>query len=351
VRKEILMRCGVVSILLATALSAPVSAHHSAARFILAQSVSVDGLVTRYEWANPHVYIYVTETRADGTTTEWEIEAQPPAMMRRVGWSRETLAVGDTVRVTGAPARDPSSKSLLLAALHKADTALFDAQKLRAAMSGNDGPSGEGAHRPSANGLDGVWLTLSNFETVASFARPAARFELTDAGATALAAFDEATMSPAIDCVPMPAPTATIVPDVKRITIRDDAILIAGEFDAGERIIHLADTGAARASTPPPSLQGHSIGRWEGKTLIVETTAFAPHALGLGLGLASSPQKRLVERLTLDADGTGLAYEFELTDEAMLAAPVTGKLSWVYRPDLEFRPEPCDLDNARRFLN
>ena len=102
------MRRTVFAVLLAVVVTAPATAHHSAARFILAQSVMVDGVVTRYEWANPHVYIYVTETNTAGEAVEWEIECQPPAMMRRVGWSRETLAVGDTVRLTGAPSRNPS---------------------------------------------------------------------------------------------------------------------------------------------------------------------------------------------------------------------------------------------------
>jgi hypothetical protein len=271
-------------------------------------------------------------------------------MMRRIGWSRETLAVGDAVRLTGAPARNPSSKTLLLTSLHKAEAALYDGQSLRAAMSG-DGRSADAAAAPTADGLDGVWVTLASFDVVAGFARPAARFQLTEAGAASVAAFDEATMSPAIDCIPLPAPAATIVPDVKRISVEEGSVRIAGEFDSGERVIHVASGGAnADSSAPQPSLQGHSIGRWEGKTLVIETTAFVPHALGLGLGLESSPAKRLVERLTLEDDGTGLAYEFELTDPEVLVTPVTGKLRWVYRPDLAFMPEACDRENARRFL-
>jgi hypothetical protein len=78
------MRCGVL-VLLTIVITTPATAHHSAARFILAQSVTVEGVVRRYEWANPHVYIYVSETTAAGEVVEWEIEGQPPAMMRRVG--------------------------------------------------------------------------------------------------------------------------------------------------------------------------------------------------------------------------------------------------------------------------
>jgi Family of unknown function (DUF6152) len=345
------MRRSVLTLLLTAVVAAPATAHHSAARFVLAQSVTVSGVVTRYEWANPHIYIYVSETdAAGGEAVEWEIEGQPPSMMRRIGWSRETLAVGDAVRLTGAPSRNSSNKSLLLMSLHKAEVALYDAQRLRAAMSG-DGRSADAVAPPVAGGLDGVWVTLMNLEVVSGFARPAARFKLTEAGAASLAAFDEATMSPAIDCIPLPAPAATIVPDVKRISVGDGSIRIAGEFDAGERVVHVAASGAKPDSpAPQPSVQGHSIGRWEGQTLVIETTAFAPHAYGHGLGLRSSPAKRLVERLTLDDDGTGLAYEFELTDPEVLAAPVTGTFRWVYRPDLTFMPEPCDRENARRFL-
>jgi Family of unknown function (DUF6152) len=343
---ENLMRCAVF-VLLSMVVAAPAVAHHSAARFDLKQSVTVNGVVTRYDWANPHVYIYVTETTAAGEAVEWEIEGQPPAMLRRMGWSRETLAVGDVVSLTGVPLRDSSAKTLLLSTMHKADAALYDGKNFIAVL--NAGSVSGGAAAPSADGLDGVWVTVANFEVVSSFARPAARFQLTEAGAASVAAFDEATMSPSIDCVPLPAPAATIAPDVKRISVQDGSIRIAGEFDAGERVVHITG-GGAEAPAPLPSIQGHSIGHWEGKTLVIETTGFAPHANGLGLGLKSSPTKRLVERLTLDDDAKGLTYEFEVVDSEVLAAPVTGKLHWVYRPDLAFMPEPCNRENARRFL-
>src|SRR5688500_6507581 len=167
------MRRAILALLFAVVVTAPATAHHSAARFILAQSVTVDGVVTRYEWANPHVYIYVTETNAAGETVEWEIEGQPPAMMRRIGWLRETLAVGDAVRLTGAPSRNPSNKSLLLTSMHKAEASLYDGQKLRAAMSGDGRRPDATTTAPIAGGLGGVWVTLVNFELVSSFARPA----------------------------------------------------------------------------------------------------------------------------------------------------------------------------------
>jgi hypothetical protein len=106
-------------------------------------------------------------------------------------------------------------------------------------------------------------------------------------------------------------------------------------------------------SAPPaartPSVQGHSVGRWEGATLVVETTDFAPHSGGLGFSLPSSPKKRLTERLTLEENGRALAYAFEVADPEMLGAPISGASRWVYSPDVEFAPVACNLDNARRF--
>src|SRR5262249_52184357 len=99
------------------------------------------------------------------------------------------------------------------------------------------------------------------------------------------------------------------------------------------------------------SIQGHSIGHWEGKTLVIDTARFASHASGNAYGLPSGAGKHLVERLTLDADGTTLAYHFELADPEFLAAPVTADLRFVFRPDLKYAPPKCSRENARRFAH
>ena len=84
--------------------------------------------------------------------------------------------------------------------------------------------------------------------------------------------------------------------------------------------------------------------------LIVDTSHFGDHRNGNARGLSSGSRKHLVERFELDADGKSLTYRFELEDLEYLAAPVTGEMRWAYRPDLEFAPIACELDNARRFI-
>jgi hypothetical protein len=98
-----------------------------------------------------------------------------------------------------------------------------------------------------------------------------------------------------------------------------------------------------------PSLMGHSIGRWEGDTLVIDTVAFTPHDVGI-LFLPSGPGKHLFERLTLTADRTALDYTFTIEDPAVLAAPVSYTARWNHRPDLEFTGELCDPEVARRPL-
>src|SRR5262245_33168583 len=99
--------------------ASPAIAHHSNAAFDSAQTISLEGVVTRYEWANPHVYLWIAARSADGKTVEWEIEGQPPAMLRRLGWSQDTLAVGDAIQAVGNPSRNPKQSRILLVSLKR----------------------------------------------------------------------------------------------------------------------------------------------------------------------------------------------------------------------------------------
>jgi hypothetical protein len=99
-----------------------------------------------------------------------------------------------------------------------------------------------------------------------------------------------------------------------------------------------------------PSLQGHSIGRWDGSALVIDTVGFTPHREGAGFGIPSGPSKHLIERLALDPDRTTLTYEFTVEDPLSLTTPVTRSLQWAYRPDLEPTGQQCDPEIATKFL-
>src|SRR5579863_4158474 len=84
----------------------PTYAHHSVgAEFDLSKRIVLQGRVTKIEWMNPHVYLYV-DVRADGKTANWACETAGPNTLERQGWSRTSLRIGDRITVVGYRARD-----------------------------------------------------------------------------------------------------------------------------------------------------------------------------------------------------------------------------------------------------
>jgi hypothetical protein len=317
-------------------------AHHSSSMYDDKQSVTVEGTVAKFEWSNPHVYIYLKQMTTGGQTLEWEIEASPPSILGRLGWSRDTLHVGDAITVIGRPARDASKKSLLPNEIKRGDITLFDRKgELTRLASADAVPSTPTTHA----GLDGIWVTLLALKVEEQL--DPEKLSLTTEGAAALKRFDEKKMHPGANCVPNPAPVLMITPDLKRITRGDGVILIDGEFDGAQRTIHMNVSTHDSASA---SIQGHSIGKWQDNSLVIDTTKFAYYAIGNGYGLPSGAKKHLVERLTPGTDGASLTYHFEMTDPEFLAAPVEGDVQWVFRPNLKYAPLKCDPENARRFI-
>jgi hypothetical protein len=84
--------------------AAPAFAHHSVALYDTDNLTTVKGVVTMIEWTSPHVFVYFA-AEENGESVTWSMELDPPVLLRRYGWSKETVNVGDTITCTGAPAR------------------------------------------------------------------------------------------------------------------------------------------------------------------------------------------------------------------------------------------------------
>jgi hypothetical protein len=333
------------------------SAHHGQSLFERQSQITLDGIVTRYEWANPHVYVYVELEDDSGDRAVWEVEGQPPTILKRQGWSPDTLQVGDHVIVNAFPPRNPIRRIALGVTLETANGDRLALGFNPQLLSDTNLP-----RKARADGLSGTWSTiLERSVAMPILVGPAARqdlpndderrnrlnWDLTEQGLQSVEEFRQESMLPGIECTPYPSPFLMVLPDVKVIEVEDDVVRIRSEFEGIERTVHMNVDSHDRAEF---SLQGHSIGRWDGAALVVDTSHFAEHRVGNAMGVPSSTSKHLVERLSLNADGVTLTYRFELEDPEYLASPVTGEIRWTYAPDMTYAPEECDLENARRFI-
>jgi hypothetical protein len=91
------------------AASVPAFAHHSfAAEFDGNKKITLNGVVTKVDWVNPHAYIYVDVKGDDGAVVNWAIETGAPNALYRQGWRKDDLKSGDTVTLDAFLAKDGS---------------------------------------------------------------------------------------------------------------------------------------------------------------------------------------------------------------------------------------------------
>ncbi len=100
------VRTPTILILLA-GIAVPLLAHH-ASYFDPERIVTVSGTVARFEWTNPHAFLFVDAETAEGRVERWMVEGRSPNQLMRTGWTRQTIRPGETITVTGRPPRDTS---------------------------------------------------------------------------------------------------------------------------------------------------------------------------------------------------------------------------------------------------
>ena len=109
------MKRNVLGVLLAAGVlswaAAPAMAHHSfATEFDSNKPVTLMGTITKVEFQNPHIYFYIDVKEADGKVVNYAVEGGTPNQLRRQGWGRDSLKIGETVTVQGFSARKADAR-------------------------------------------------------------------------------------------------------------------------------------------------------------------------------------------------------------------------------------------------
>ena len=314
------------------------TAHHGAAPFDTNQTVTIEGVITEFDYRNPHGFLYLQTTDASGNSVDVTVETVGSSL-RPYGFSAESLSAGEEVILVMNPShRSPEEWGLGVEVI-KTDGAVVPlsvrfARELEQRSTGN------------ATSMAGVWLPRG--EDFFRFVFGRRSWSLTEKGQQARDAFDISD-SPQGRCVAIPPPTLMLYGSINVVEMLADRVLIHSDWLDGERAIY-TDGRNARADEAP-TVNGYSVGRWEDDALVIETTHFTDNNSGLAQGIPSGPQKRLTERFELIDDGAGMRYSYAFEDPEYLAEPVSGEGRWDYRPDLSPDPVECDLESAGRYLD
>lgn len=359
-------------------IAAGAYAHHSAApHFDMDNPVTVEGVITELRLVNPHAYVYFDVTDDTGEVANWRCELAGGTGMRRRGWTDDSLLPGQAITMTGAPARredrvcytnfiefedgtriarnDPPPGFEVAPAADAPEAPeswtayLPNGQPnlggpwVRQGMGGGMGPppggaaAGPGGMGPAPGGMAGG---------APGGGRPAP----TEAGLAAAADYEQPFDDPAIHCHP-----ANIIfgfthdSHVNDIYQADDTVTIQYGYMDLVRTVHLDRT--EHPDDIVPSVGGHSIGRWEGDVLVVDTVGFEQGIVfPLGDGLMHSADMQVTERFEVRDEGQTLIRAYVAHDPAFLQTDWVGE-SVFQRTSEPYRPYNCTElsgDNNRR---
>lgn len=323
----------------AVALATPVLlAHHSAAAYDTQKEVTINGVVKSYRYANPHVQLLVEVKQDDGSVVTMDVEAGAASVLNGLGFTKDSLKVGDVVQISGNPNRT-NPTAMIGRDLYKKPDGTYVPLNI----------ASKSVYEAKVNGtatsIAGTWFSpMRSFSGVMGAIN---RVPVTEKGKAVRAATDP-RLSSQKDCVPIGEPTVMVYPVATKIDVQKDKVVIKTDWMDTERTVYV--DGRKHPAATQTFLHGHSVGRWEGKALVVETTNFKEHPSGISGTLPSSTEKKLTERWEVGEDGKTLKYSGTVEDPVYLTGAAQFTANLEYRPGMPFSGQKCDIQIAQRYL-
>ncbi|MEN9705130.1 MAG: hypothetical protein RLZZ393_1009 [Pseudomonadota bacterium] len=347
------MRC-IATAVVAASLAPIAGAHHSfEPHFDIKKPVAISGRVKRFEARNPHSYLHVEAVDENGRNQEYICESHGFTQLARNGITASLLRPGTTLRLDGSQSRNDVHRCFFT-------TVTFpDGRVLNV-----NGPAGVmGVAPPGAASLPprreifGTWLLAPMPGRLTAGPQPMIAF-LTEAGKLATARYNPFKDDPAFRCDPVAVRRVWGAPGTPlSITREKDRLILRHEWMDVRRVVHL-DQRSHPGNGPRSSL-GHSIGYFEGDTLVIETANYAEGVLNQYVEMAGQPTRGLlhsaalttVERVHLDVARQRLVVEFFLKDPEFFTRDFDPTQLEFAPSDLKLEPFKCSpegVDGAAR---
>lgn len=317
------------------AWTSPSYSHHGNFTYDGNTVITLQGEVIRFNYTNPHGSIIL---RTD-SGREVDIEVDGPSLIAPMGTDRNALQPGDMIMVYVSPNNIGREDEVLGREVIREDGSVVLVSVAYARQQ-------ERELTQKAETVLGTWVPVRT--NLFAFVDSSSKWALTAAGQASFDAYDSTRAFAQAQCIAATSPTLMMYPTANRLAEVGGHIEINADWMGATRMVYM--DGREHPDSESRFYQGHSVGQWEGTTLVIETTNFTDNPIGNIFSIASGPAKKLLERISLNADGSTASYSFTLTDPDYLAQAVTASYQWDYRPDVKVSSQECDLEAASRYL-
>lgn len=306
------------SLIFAASIPAAYAHHGFAVHYDPDRYITIEGTVRQFDFVNPHAVLYVDSTNEAGEAVVYVCALQARTQLVRRGVSDDLFTIGDPIRVDGfAARRDPYGCEFGTSYFADGSSFTMRSREGRTVFAENrEAP----AQAPQNRSLFGNWIRPTLYGPAGGGGMSVGLDSITTAGQTAKDSYDPIHDNPVVRCEggsPVRNWSAPgLVTSIRQV---NSEIFIYHESMDITRTIHM------NLSEHPQDIElsdmGHSIGRLENGTLIIESAGFEAGALNFTN--VHSDEMTLTERLTvLDTDDLEIAWT--MNDPAYYSQPVTG---------------------------